>query len=113
MKERVGKNIKRVIIIAAATLLALCMAGIIMVRADDVKAETKPNATFSDADYNVYHDKEAEDILGPVGSFHLVAFDTLYVDADLNGNIATNNLYAKSQRIATRNYDMYPESWTH
>lgn len=35
MMERAGKNLKRVIIIAAAALFALCMAGIIMVWAED------------------------------------------------------------------------------
>lgn len=53
MKERVGKNIKRVIIIAAAALLALCMAGIIMVwAADGVEIEDPSTAKFTDSAFD-------------------------------------------------------------
>ena len=68
MMERAGKNIKRVIIIAAAALLALCMAGIIMVWADGVKIEDSSTAKFTDSAFDKYHDREAESILGPVGA---------------------------------------------
>ncbi|MQM73655.1 MAG: hypothetical protein FRC53_09640 [Pseudoramibacter sp. EUB1.1] len=103
MMERAGKNIKRVIIIAAAALLALCMAGIIMVWADGVKIEDSPTARFTDSAFDQYHDSEAESILGPVGSFHLVAFDTLHLNAHCNGNFATNDLQANSNN-GTNNY---------
>lgn len=104
MKERVGKNIKRVIIIAAAALLALCMAGIIMVwAADGVEIEDPSTAKFTDSAFDQYHDSEAESILGPVGSFHLVAFDTLHINAHCNGNFATNDLQANSNN-GTNNY---------
>ena len=103
MMERAGKNIKRVIIIAAAALLALCMAGIIMVWADGVKIEDSSTAKFTDSAFDKYHDREAESILGPVGSFHLVAFDTLHLNAHCNGNFATNDLQANSNN-GTNNY---------
>jgi hypothetical protein len=103
MKERVGKNIKRVIIIAAAALLALCMAGIIMVWADGVVIEDPSTARFTDLTFDQYHDSEAESILGPVGSFHLVAFDTLHINAHCDGNFATNDLQANSNN-GTNNY---------
>lgn len=78
MMERAGKNIKRVIIIAAAALFALCMAGIIVVRAD--ANNTKDTPLF-------------KQVLGKAVNFGIVA--NHYEQAnDLQSNFATNK-YSK------------------
>jgi choice-of-anchor A domain-containing protein/LPXTG-motif cell wall-anchored protein len=41
--------------------------------------------------------------IGTCGSFHLVAFDTLYLNAHCNGNVLANNLVA-SANFGTNNY---------
>lgn len=73
MMERAGKNIKRVIIIAAAALLALCMAGIIMVWADANNSEGTP--LF-------------KQVLGKAVNFGIVANDFSHQN-DLQSNFAT------------------------
>lgn len=78
MMERAGKNIKRVIIIAVAALLSLCMAGIIMVWADANNSESTP--LF-------------KQVLGKAVNFGVVAEH--YEQAnDLQSNFATNK-YSK------------------
>lgn len=72
MMERAGKNIKRVIIIAAAALLALCMAGIIMVWADANNSEGEP--LF-------------KQVLGKAVNFGIVANDFQHKN-DLQSNFA-------------------------
>jgi hypothetical protein len=74
MMERAGKNIKRVIIIAAAALLALCMAGIIMVWADANNSEDTP--LF-------------KQVLGKAVNFGFVS-DEFTQQGDLQSNFATN-----------------------
>jgi uncharacterized surface anchored protein len=72
--EQMGKNIKRVMIIVAAALFALCMVGIIMVWADANNSEDTP--LF-------------KQVLGKAVNFGFVS-DEFKQQGDLQSNFATN-----------------------
>jgi hypothetical protein len=83
MMERAGKNFRRVIIIAAAALFALCMAGIIVVRADANNTEDTP--LF-------------KQVLGKAVNFGVVA-ESFSPENDLQSNFATNKFTPSDQGI--------------